>query len=569
VASFNKALAIKPDYAKAHYNLGNALRKLGKLDEAVASYCKALAISPGYDKARCNLGNTFQELGRLDEAVASYHKVIANNPQFTEAWNNLKLATKACHFSKFGGDRMEKVDANGLNDSARATVGYAIHQSYLAGFMPHEADESYEKIIAALPPTAEQTIPINGVGQRETRDSWLPDKVVALLRFGRSGTGLLHSLIDGHPEISTLPSVYLRGYFNEGVWDKLSADGWRGLPERFADIFAVMFDARISRPIPSRLGEPSFFIGKTEGLTSVGENRDEFLSLDRKVFFGAALRLMEKMETIDPMSFLLVIHAAFEEVIGSRGKAGTSKRLCFYHIHNPDEYAKPNFLRYASDARLLMTVREPIQNCESSLRDTFEKNNYDMSVNLILGMLFAIDQIPFRMRESVGLRLEDLKSRPEAAMQALCAWLGVENSPTLYEMTAQGKKWWGDPSSPDYGKDNAMSPFDDTTTKRPVGAILGEKDQFVLRTLFYPFSVRFGYQEADPDQFQKDLKEIWPLFDDMLDFEKAMTDRANIDPGQFKKSGAYQLFRAGLVDRWQVLNEFGDYPYMLEKLAIP
>ena len=163
----------------------------------------------------------------------------------------------------------------------------------------------------------------------------------------------------------------------------------------------------------------------------------------------------------------MVVHAAFEEVIGSIGEPGANKRLCFYHIHNPDDYAKPNFLRYAPGARLLMMVREPVQNCESTLRFSFKKNNYDKAVLDILQLLFDIDQIPFRMRESVGICLEELKARPETVIQALCAWLGVENSPTLYEMTAQGKKWWGDPSSLDYRKDTAMSPFDDVMTKRP------------------------------------------------------------------------------------------------------
>ena len=136
-------------------------------------------------------------------------------------------------------------------------------------------------------------------------------------------------------------------------------------------------------------------------------------------------------------------------------------------------------------------------------------------------------------------------------------------------MTAQGKKWWGDPSSPDYSNDKAMSPFDDTLSKRPAGAILGEADRFVLETLFYPFSVRFGYREADPEQFQNDLKEIRPLLDHMLGFEKTMAERLNIDHGQFMQRGAYRLFRAGLVDRWEVLDEFGDYPHMLEPLVIP
>ena len=43
--------------------------------------------------------------------------------------------------------------------------------------------------------------------------------------------------------------------------------------------------------------------------------------------------------------------------------------------------------------------------------------------------------------------------------------------------------------------------------------------------------------------------EIRALFDDMLDFEKAMAERFNIDYSKFKNDCTYQLFSAGLVDR--------------------
>jgi hypothetical protein len=166
------------------------------------------------------------------------------------------------------------------------------------------------------------------------------------------------------------------------------------------------------------------------------------------------------------------------------------------------------------------------------------------------------------------MRLEDLKYRPEATIEALCAWLGVKEVPSLYEMTAQGKKWWGDPSSPDYSKDKAMSPFDNTMAKRPVGKILSEKDQFILAALFYPFSVRFGYREPNPIQFQKDLKEIRPLLDDMLDFETVMAKRTGIDLARLKRSSDYLLFHAGMIDRWKILDELGDYPNIITPLSI-
>ena len=89
VASYNKALTIKPDYPEAHNNLGNALQEQGKLNGAVASYHKALAIKPDYAEAHYNLGNVFRELGQFDEAISSYKKALAIKPDYAEAHSNL------------------------------------------------------------------------------------------------------------------------------------------------------------------------------------------------------------------------------------------------------------------------------------------------------------------------------------------------------------------------------------------------------------------------------------------------------------------------------------------------
>jgi predicted O-linked N-acetylglucosamine transferase (SPINDLY family) len=92
VASCHKALAITPDYTEAHNNLGNALQDLGKLDEAMASYRYALAVRPDYAEAHNNIGGAFLGLGDLDAAVGSYRKALAIMPEYAEAHNNLGLA---------------------------------------------------------------------------------------------------------------------------------------------------------------------------------------------------------------------------------------------------------------------------------------------------------------------------------------------------------------------------------------------------------------------------------------------------------------------------------------------
>ncbi len=145
--------------------------------------------------------------------------------------------------------------------------------------------------------------------------------------------------------------------------------------------------------------------------------------------------------------------------------------------------------------------------------------------------------------------------------------MGISERDSLYKSTAQGKKWWGDPSSPDYGKDG-QSVFDSKPIKRQVGSVFSESDQFVLRTLFYPFSVKFGYTEENPKQFKSDLAEIRPIIDKLFDFEKKLAQKQYQKPEQLIGTGPYLYLRSGLIERWNVLNEFHTYPNMLEPLEI-
>ena len=88
-ASYRQAIALKPDLVEAHYNLSNTLKELSRLDEAETSYREAIALKPDYAAAYYNLGITLQELSRFDEAEARYRQAIALQPDYTDAHYNL------------------------------------------------------------------------------------------------------------------------------------------------------------------------------------------------------------------------------------------------------------------------------------------------------------------------------------------------------------------------------------------------------------------------------------------------------------------------------------------------
>jgi tetratricopeptide (TPR) repeat protein len=94
IASYNKAIAIKPDYHEALYRQGVALRQLHRYTEAIESYDKAIAIKPDDHQTWNNRGIALDELKRYTEAIGSYNKAIAIKPDYYQAWNNQGIALR-------------------------------------------------------------------------------------------------------------------------------------------------------------------------------------------------------------------------------------------------------------------------------------------------------------------------------------------------------------------------------------------------------------------------------------------------------------------------------------------
>ena len=94
-ASFRRALEIEPRGPRIWNNLGNVLSDQGRRQDAVAALERALELDPRCVDAHNNLGNALRELGQRDEAIASFERAIAIRPEFPEAHNNMGIAWAA------------------------------------------------------------------------------------------------------------------------------------------------------------------------------------------------------------------------------------------------------------------------------------------------------------------------------------------------------------------------------------------------------------------------------------------------------------------------------------------
>lgn len=99
-----------PQFAEAWNALGYTQRKLGAFDDALASYSKALELKPGYPEALEYRGEAFLRMNRIHDAKQAYLDLFASNRKIAATLlDSMKLYLKNPQGTK-------KVDADELTD---------------------------------------------------------------------------------------------------------------------------------------------------------------------------------------------------------------------------------------------------------------------------------------------------------------------------------------------------------------------------------------------------------------------------------------------------------------------
>ena len=141
ISLWSDVVSKSPSNEWAHINLGTALEKKGRIEEAISYYLKAVKINPACVVAHNNLGIVLAGQGRLDEAIKHYSEALRIKPILVEAHNSLgsllvsqgKFDEAISHFSEalqFDPDNrdahynlgktLEKQGKRGYRDDVRA-----------------------------------------------------------------------------------------------------------------------------------------------------------------------------------------------------------------------------------------------------------------------------------------------------------------------------------------------------------------------------------------------------------------------------------------------------------------
>ena len=181
MASYKKALSFKPDYAEAHYNMGNALKDQGKLDEAIAAYNRALSIKPDFAKAHRNL--------------SLIKKYTVEDKQFLhvqEIYKRVGLTEDdKCNLS-FTLAKMYE-DTGKLNQAFKhLSEGNALRKRFLK-YSINEDKQLFTKL--------KKSQPLLSNNSTELEQSSTKSTPIFILGMPRSGTTLVEQIISSHSEV--------------------------------------------------------------------------------------------------------------------------------------------------------------------------------------------------------------------------------------------------------------------------------------------------------------------------------------------------------------------------------
>jgi predicted O-linked N-acetylglucosamine transferase (SPINDLY family) len=105
LSAFEKAIALSPDRAEAHYNRAGVLQHLGNFAAAIASYDTVIALQAEHADAHADRARALREMQKLDAAISGYSRALSLRPDSTALRSVLRhLKMQICDWTEWEAD---------------------------------------------------------------------------------------------------------------------------------------------------------------------------------------------------------------------------------------------------------------------------------------------------------------------------------------------------------------------------------------------------------------------------------------------------------------------------------
>ena len=292
------------------------------------------------------------------------------------------------------------------------------------------------------------------------------ERVVAIVSWGRSGSLLLASYLDGHDDVLMLPELCGQGIYN-------FFDRYRSLPLR---------DKLVAFPVSE-----SDYPGMFESAFAVSPAQYYIAVQAILEFYGNWPReFLESRRT-----FFLFVHIAYSLALDRR--PASSHPLIVYAQHEWSDVIAAYLAEDFPQTKFVHAVRDPISSCDRMFHFLYGRSAALFPRTYVLAPYSAVcclsnkDRSHFNMESRTrAIRFEDLHCDTAETMRALADWIALPYQATLlystfnekpYLITRDGNTWSGRRLEQVQRQSQHLS----------------RKDQALLFTLFYENFAEWRY----------------------------------------------------------------------------
>lgn len=243
--------------------------------------------------------------------------------------------------------------------------------------------------------------------------------------YSRSGTLYLHSLLDSHPEIITIPGVVNFNFL---------------FRKQFKTVDSVIKKFEEANPKFYDTSKLNYNDQNSSFLWRLGNKMNDKILINKKKFRLHFKKYIKEFKNMSTKNLIISIYLAYSK---SRNINLKKKKIILMHPHELNiciEYSK-----IFKNSKFIFPVRDPIQTYYSILvsgvRKAQKRNQFYYPLVNLVECQNSFDFFKKSKVNFYSFKFENLKKKK--LMIKICKYLNIKMHPNLNKSTFGGYKYWG------------------------------------------------------------------------------------------------------------------------------